>query len=90
MVLLKMEETAAESYLGTTINDAVVTVLAYFNDCTVGHQGPVNNQRDQRRCYRLRSRQQVTSERNVLIVDLGGGTDVSLLTSEVKAHPLAR
>ena len=31
MVLLKMKETA-EAYLGTKINDAVVTVPAYFND----------------------------------------------------------
>ena len=31
MVLLKMKETA-ESYLGTTVTNAVVTVPAYFND----------------------------------------------------------
>ncbi|KAK6992847.1 Hsp70 protein-domain-containing protein, partial [Favolaschia claudopus] len=31
IVLLKMKETA-ESYLGTTVNNAVVTVPAYFND----------------------------------------------------------
>jgi molecular chaperone DnaK (HSP70) len=31
MVLLKMKETA-EAYLGSTINNAVVTVPAYFND----------------------------------------------------------
>jgi heat shock protein 1/8 len=31
MVLVKMRETA-ESYLGTTVNNAVVTVPAYFND----------------------------------------------------------
>ena len=31
MVLTKMKETA-ESYLGTTVKDAVVTVPAYFND----------------------------------------------------------
>jgi molecular chaperone DnaK (HSP70) len=31
MVLTKMKETA-ESYLGTTITKAVVTVPAYFND----------------------------------------------------------
>jgi len=31
MVLLKMKETA-EAYLGTKLNDAVVTVPAYFND----------------------------------------------------------
>jgi L1 cell adhesion molecule like protein len=31
MVLMKMKETA-ESYLGTTVTDAVITVPAYFND----------------------------------------------------------
>jgi L1 cell adhesion molecule like protein len=31
MILLKMKETA-EAYLGTTVNNAVVTVPAYFND----------------------------------------------------------
>jgi molecular chaperone DnaK (HSP70) len=31
MVLVKMKETA-EAYLGRTINSAVVTVPAYFND----------------------------------------------------------
>jgi molecular chaperone DnaK (HSP70) len=31
MVLLKMKETA-EAYLGTAINNSVVTVPAYFND----------------------------------------------------------
>jgi len=31
MVLTKMKETA-QAYLGKTINDAVVTVPAYFND----------------------------------------------------------
>jgi molecular chaperone DnaK (HSP70) len=30
MVLLKMKDTA-EAYLGTTINNAVVTVSTYFN-----------------------------------------------------------
>merc|ERR1711865_1299307 len=31
MILVKMKETA-EAYLGTKVNDAVVTVPAYFND----------------------------------------------------------
>ena len=31
MVLTKMKETA-EAYLGVDVKDAVVTVLAYFND----------------------------------------------------------
>lgn len=31
MVLIKMKETA-EAYLGKAVNDAVITVPAYFND----------------------------------------------------------
>lgn len=34
MVLVKMKETA-ESFLGTDVKDAVVTVPAYFNDSQV-------------------------------------------------------
>lgn len=34
MVLTKMRETA-ESYLGGTVNNAVITVPAYFNDSYV-------------------------------------------------------
>jgi molecular chaperone DnaK (HSP70) len=85
-----MKETA-EAYLGATINNAVVTVPAYFNDSQAGHKGcwnhfgnerSPNHQRADGCCDRLRSRQ-VTGERNVLIFDLGGGTfDVSLLTVE--------
>ncbi|KAL6581361.1 70-kilodalton heat shock protein [Orobanche minor] len=67
MILAKMKE-IAETYLGTTVKNAVVTVPAYFNDSQ--RQGLDNMSSD-------------TTKKNVLIFDLGGGTfDVSLLTIE--------
>ncbi|KAJ7932094.1 heat shock protein 70 family [Mycena leptocephala] len=90
MVLLKMKETA-ESYLGTTINNAVVT--AYFNDSqrqatkdagTISGMNIlriINEPTAAAIAYGLDKK--VTGERNVLIFDLGGGTfDVSLLSIE--------
>ncbi|KAJ7709977.1 heat shock protein 70 family [Mycena rosella] len=92
MVLLKMKETA-ESYLGTTINNAVVTVPAYFNDSqrqatkdagTISGMNVlriINEPTAAAIAYGLDKK--VIGERNVLIFDLGGGTfDVSLLTIE--------
>jgi len=92
MVLLKMKETA-ESYLGTTIKDAVVTVPAYFNDSqrqatkdagTISGLNVlriINEPTAAAIAYGLDKK--VSGERNVLIFDLGGGTfDVSLLTIE--------
>ena len=92
MVLGKMRE-VAESYLGTTINNAVVTVPAYFNDSqrlATKDAGAIaglevlriiNEPTAAALAYGLD--QQSKGERNVLIFDLGGGTfDVSLLTIE--------
>lgn len=92
MVLLKMKETA-ESYLGTTIQNAVVTVPAYFNDSQrqatkdagvisgLNVLRIINEPTAAAIAYGLDKK--VTGERNVLIFDLGGGTfDVSLLTIE--------
>ncbi|OAX37041.1 heat shock protein HSS1 [Rhizopogon vinicolor AM-OR11-026] len=92
MVLLKMKETA-ESYLGYAINDAVVTVPAYFNDSqrqATKDAGTITGMNILRIineptaaaiAYGLDKK--VNGERNVLIFDLGGGTfDVSLLTIE--------
>lgn len=92
MVLTKMKE-VAESYLGTTINNAVVTVPAYFNDSqrqatkdagTISGMNVlriINEPTAAAIAYGLDKK--VTGERNVLIFDLGGGTfDVSLLTIE--------
>ena len=92
MVLAKMKETA-EAFLGTKVNNAVITVPAYFN----------NSQRQATKvasmiaglnvlrvitetaaaaiAYGLDNK--VPDKRNVLIFDLGGGTfDVSILTIE--------
>jgi molecular chaperone DnaK (HSP70) len=92
MVLLKMKETA-EAYLGTTINNAVVTFPAYFNDsrrqatkdaATISGMNVlliINEPTTAAIAYGLDRK--VTGERNVLVFDLGGGTfDVSLLTIE--------
>ncbi|KAF7336226.1 hypothetical protein MVEN_02170400 [Mycena venus] len=87
---LKMKETA-ESYLGTTVTNAVVTVPAYFNDSQrqatkdaaiisgLNVLRIINEPTAAAIAYGLDK--QSTGERNVLIFDLGGGTfDVSLLT----------
>ncbi len=92
MVLTKMKE-VAESYLGKTIKDAVVTVPAYFNDSqrqatkdagTISGLNVlriINEPTAAAIAYGLDKKS--SAERNVLIFDLGGGTfDVSLLTIE--------
>jgi heat shock 70kDa protein 1/2/6/8 len=92
MVLTKMKETA-ESYLGQTITNAVVTVPAYFNDSQrqatkdagviagLNVLRIINEPTAAAIAYGLDKK--VVGERNVLIFDLGGGTfDVSLLTIE--------
>ncbi|KAF8201462.1 heat shock protein 70 family [Pholiota molesta] len=69
MVLSKMKE-ISEAKLGKTVKKAVVTVPAYFND----------SQRLAPRMLVPLPDSMFSSEKNVLIFDLGGGTfDVSLL-----------
>lgn len=90
MVLQKMKN-IAETYLGQTVTDAVVTVPAYFNDtqrqatkdaCVIAGLNPIriiNEPTAAAIAYGLDK--QGAGEKNVLIFDLGGGTfDVSLLT----------
>jgi heat shock protein 1/8 len=92
MVLIKMRETA-ESYLGGTVNNAVITVPAYFNDSQrqatkdsgliagLNVLRIINEPTAAAIAYGLDKK--TVGERNVLIFDLGGGTfDVSLLTIE--------
>ncbi|EJD52950.1 heat shock cognate 70 [Auricularia subglabra TFB-10046 SS5] len=92
MVLIKMKETA-ESYLGHTVSNAVITVPAYFNDSQrqatkdagvisgLNVLRIINEPTAAAIAYGLDKK--VAGERNVLIFDLGGGTfDVSLLTIE--------
>merc|ERR1712172_475999 len=91
-VLTKMKE-IAEAYLGSKINDAVVTVPAYFNDSqrqatkdagTIAGLNVlriINEPTAAAIAYGLDKK--VSGEKNILIFDLGGGTfDVSILTIE--------
>merc|ERR1712038_334284 len=91
MVLVKMKE-IAEAYLGKEVNNAVVTVPAYFNDSqrqatkdagTISGLNVlriINEPTAAAIAYGLDKKGE---EKNVLIFDLGGGTfDVSLLTIE--------
>merc|ERR1711922_128473 len=93
MVLTKMKETA-EAYLGQTLNDAVITVPAYFNDSqrqATKDSGVIaglnvlriiNEPTAAAIAYGL-DKKKGAAECNVLIFDLGGGTfDVSILTIE--------
>ncbi|CAF1030244.1 unnamed protein product, partial [Brachionus calyciflorus] len=92
MVLTKMKETA-EAYLGKKVNDAVVTVPAYFNDSqrqATKDAGAIaglnvlriiNEPTAAAIAYGLDKKG--GGEKNILIFDLGGGTfDVSILTIE--------
>tara|TARA_Y100000389_G_C17469942_1_gene529465 strand:+ start:6335 stop:8248 length:1914 start_codon:yes stop_codon:yes gene_type:complete len=92
MVLTKMKD-IAESYLGTEVTDAVVTVPAYFNDAqrqatkdagTIAGLNVlriINEPTAAALAYGLDKKE--SSEKTVLIYDLGGGTfDTSLLTIE--------
>merc|ERR1711904_430401 len=94
MILTKMKETA-ETYLSKTVKKVVITVPAYFNDSqrqATKDAGAIagldvlriiNEPTAAAIAYGLDRKDQVKSERNVLIFDLGGGTfDVSLLTIE--------
>jgi len=89
MVLTKMKE-VAESYIGETVTDAVVTVPAYFNDSqrqATKDAGAIaglnvlriiNEPTAAAIAYGLDKKEE---EKTVLIFDLGGGTfDVSLLS----------
>merc|ERR1712072_1651845 len=92
MILLKMKE-IAESYMGETITDAVVTLPAYFNDSQrqatkdagviagLNILRIINEPTAAAIAYGLDKKD--SGEKNILIYDLGGGTfDVSLLTIE--------
>ncbi|XP_027121874.1 heat shock 70 kDa protein [Coffea eugenioides] len=94
MVLTKMKE-VAESFLGQTVKNAVITVPAYFNDsqrqatkdagaiAAINVMRIINEPTAAAIAYGLDKKGSRTGEKNVLIFDLGGGTfDVSLLTIE--------
>jgi len=94
MILTKMKE-IAESYLGTAVTDAVITVPAYFNDgqrqatkdagaiAGLNVLRIINEPTAAAIAYGLdkKGKGEASGELNILIFDLGGGTfDVSLLT----------
>jgi molecular chaperone DnaK len=88
MVLVKMKETA-EAYLGTKINDAVVTVPAYFNDSQrqatkdagriagLDVKRIINEPTAAALAYGLDKK---GGDRTIAVYDLGGGTfDISII-----------
>ena len=90
MILIKMKE-IAESYLGSNVTSAVITVPAYFNDAQrqatkdagiiagLDVKRIINEPTAAAIAYGLDKKG--SGELNVLIYDLGGGTfDVSILT----------
>lgn len=94
MVLVKMKE-ISETYLGTTVRNAVITVPAYFNDSqrqATKDAGAIagltvmriiNEPTAAAIAYGLDKKSTSVGEKNILVFDLGGGTfDVSLLTIE--------
>ncbi|KAJ0398800.1 hypothetical protein P43SY_007413 [Pythium insidiosum] len=94
MVLTRMKETA-EAYLGQPINQAVVTVPAYFNDqqrqstkdagaiAGLDVKRIINEPTAAALAYGLDTNAGAGKGVNVLIFDLGGGTfDVSILSIE--------
>ncbi|KAK7260977.1 hypothetical protein RIF29_27280 [Crotalaria pallida] len=94
MILMKMRE-IAEAFLESTVENAVVTVPAYFNDsqrqatkdaATIAGlkvMRIINEPTAAALAYGLDKRANCVGKRNIFIFDLGGGTfDVSLLTIE--------
>merc|ERR1712205_252388 len=92
MVLTKMRK-IAEGYLGTAVNNAVVTCPAYFNDqqraatkdagaiASLNVLRVINEPTAAALAYGLDKKEQ--AEQNILVFDLGGGTfDVTVLTIE--------
>ena len=91
MILTKMK-TIAEDYLGEEVNDAVITVPAYFNDSqrqATKDAGKIaglnvlriiNEPTAAAICYGINNNKSDV-EKNILVFDCGGGTfDVTLLT----------
>eukprot|EP00397_Hematodinium_sp_SG-2012_P017762 GEMP01018173.1.p1 GENE.GEMP01018173.1~~GEMP01018173.1.p1 ORF type:complete len:657 (+),score=179.89 GEMP01018173.1:43-2013(+) len=88
MILTKMKE-VAENYLGKSVNHAVITVPAYFNDAQrqatkdAGAIAGLNVMRiiNEPTAAAIAYGLDKKAEKNILVYDLGGGTfDVSLLT----------
>ncbi|XP_020996977.1 heat shock cognate 70 kDa protein-like [Arachis duranensis] len=93
MILTKMD--IAEAYLESSVNNAVITVPAYFNDSQrkatkdagiiagLNVIRIINEPTAAALAYGLQKRAKCSGKRNVFIFDLGGGIfDVSLVTIE--------
>ncbi len=87
MILTKMKQTA-ESYLGETVTDAVITVPAYFNDSQrqatkdAGRIAGLNVQRiiNEPTAAALAYGLDKKTDEKIAVFDLGGGTfDISIL-----------
>ena len=88
MILQKMKKTA-EDYLGTTVNEAVVTVPAYFNDAQrqatkeAGEIAGLNVKRiinEPTAAALAYGLDKSDKDRTIAVFDLGGGTfDISIL-----------
>ena len=89
IILQKMKKTA-EDYLGQTVDEAVITVPAYFSDSQrqatkeageiAGLESAPYHQRAYGRRTGLRSGQEERSDMKIAVYDLGGGTfDISIL-----------
>jgi len=87
IILKKMKETA-ESYLGETVTDAVITVPAYFNDSQrqatkdAGRIAGLNVERiiNEPTAASLAFGMDKKGDRKIAVFDLGGGTfDISIL-----------
>jgi molecular chaperone DnaK len=87
-VLMKMKDTA-EAYLGKQINEAVITVPAYFNDSqrqatkNAGQIAGLNVKRiiNEPTAAALSFGIDKSEGRNIAVFDLGGGTfDISILS----------
>ncbi|CAI9093126.1 OLC1v1028546C1 [Oldenlandia corymbosa var. corymbosa] len=94
MVLVKMKK-VAESFIGSDVEDAVITVPAYFNDSQrqatkdAGSIAGLNVLRiiseptAAATAYGLNSESTSTGKKNVFVFDLGGGTlDVFIVASK--------
>lgn len=89
--ILEKMKTTAESYIGKTVKNAVITVPAYFNDaqrqatkdagmiCGLNVLRIINEPTAAALAYGLNNKK--SEEQNIIIYDVGGGTlDVTLLT----------
>ncbi|XP_057754833.1 heat shock cognate 70 kDa protein-like isoform X1 [Arachis stenosperma] len=94
IILTKMKE-IAEAYLESSVNNAVITVPAYFNDSQrkatkdagiiagLNVIRIINEPTAAALAYGLQKRANCSKKRNIFVFDLGGGTfDVSVVTIE--------